>query len=176
MLSQVEEGSLRHDVQVVYGADLPTLKHGSGFATDSKDPYRWVVFTTARACGILTSNRCSTHPWNLNVMPTLSGSLLRHLSRKVSGLVAPWLYIGMLFSAFCWHNEDNYLYSINYMHWGGTKTWYAHVDLAEQTLQLRQLFGCTGMVYLAVRPKSSKKSCERALRYLCVAIVKLTAI
>lgn len=22
----------------------------------------------------------------------------------------PWLYIGMLFSSFCWHNEDNYLY------------------------------------------------------------------
>jgi histone demethylase JARID1 len=50
--------------------------------------------------------------------------LLRYLSVKVSGLVAPWLYIGMLFSAFCWHNEDNYLYSINYMHWGATKTWY----------------------------------------------------
>ena len=101
----VEEGSLRHDVQVVYGADLPTLTHGSGFATDPEDPY-------------------SKQPWNLNVMPTLAGSLLRHLSRKVSGLVAPWLYIGMLFSSFCWHNEDNYLYSINYMHWGATKTWY----------------------------------------------------
>jgi len=36
---------------------------------------------------------------------------------RLSGIVAPWLYFGMLYSSFCWHNEDNYLYSINYMHW-----------------------------------------------------------
>lgn len=64
-------------------------------------------------------------PWNLNNFPTVDGSLLQHVSPngEISGVSAPWVYVGMLFSSFCWHNEDNYLYSINYMHYGATKTW-----------------------------------------------------
>jgi histone demethylase JARID1 len=71
-------------------------------------------------------------------------------------MTVPWAYIGMLFSAFCWHNEDHYTYSVNYseqylvpispgswlilnaVYWGSTKTWYgipgAHAERFEETI------------------------------------------
>lgn len=36
----------------------------------------------------------------------------------------PWIYMGMLFASFCWHVEDLYMLSFNYMHEGSPKTWY----------------------------------------------------
>ena len=53
-------------------------------------------------------------PWNLNNLPRLGGehgSLLRHMPQDLPGVVAPWLYLGMIFSTFCWHFEDHFLYS-----------------------------------------------------------------
>eukprot|EP00037_Helgoeca_nana_P007096 m.64919 g.64919 ORF g.64919 m.64919 type:complete len:928 (-) comp17929_c0_seq1:228-3011(-) len=91
-------------VGVCYGSDVDTTKHGSGFPTDLDDPY-------------------SRFGWNLNVLPGLEGSILKHVS-GISGISMPWLYVGMLFSTFAWHNEDNYLYSINYHHFGAPKQWY----------------------------------------------------
>ncbi|CAM9913314.1 unnamed protein product, partial [Choristocarpus tenellus] len=62
--------------------------------------------------------------WNLNCLPTSDGSLLQYLGKQIEGVMVPWLYVGMAFSAFCWHNEDHYLYSINYHHAGSPKRWY----------------------------------------------------
>ena len=62
--------------------------------------------------------------WNLNNLPAWPGSVLRHFRVPVPGINVPWLYVGMLFSTFCWHNEDNYLASINVNHVGAPKQWY----------------------------------------------------
>ena len=84
------------------------LKYYSGFAPLERKP----------------DGRYVNEPWNLNMIPILPQSLFTHIKTDISGMMVPWLYIGMCFSAFCWHNEDHYTYSINYMHWGETKTWY----------------------------------------------------
>ncbi|KAJ4423793.1 hypothetical protein N0V82_001532 [Gnomoniopsis sp. IMI 355080] len=96
------------EVQVEYGADIHCTTHGSGFPTIERHP----------------NNPYSTDPWNLNVLPYHPESLFRHIKSDISGMTVPWVYVGMTFSTFCWHNEDHYAYSANYQHFGATKTWY----------------------------------------------------
>uniref|UniRef100_A0A9L0ISB8 [histone H3]-trimethyl-L-lysine(4) demethylase n=1 Tax=Equus asinus TaxID=9793 RepID=A0A9L0ISB8_EQUAS len=77
----------------------------------------------------------ATSGWNLNVMPVLDQSVLCHINADISGMKVPWLYVGMVFSAFCWHIEDHWSYSINYLHWGEPKTWYGVPSLAAEHLE-----------------------------------------
>ncbi|ODQ65886.1 hypothetical protein NADFUDRAFT_46486, partial [Nadsonia fulvescens var. elongata DSM 6958] len=98
--------SLNEPVTVDYGADIHSHEFGSGFPHVAHDPY----------------NRYAKDPWNLNVLPLTKKSLFRHIQTDISGMTVPWIYIGMMFSTFCWHSEDHYTYSINYQHWGDTKT------------------------------------------------------
>lgn len=62
--------------------------------------------------------------WNLNNLPKLSGSVLQYLGEDITGVMVPWIYIGMCYSTFCWHAEDHNFYSISYLHCGAPKTWY----------------------------------------------------
>lgn len=63
--------------------------------------------------------------WNMRVMARSPGSLLRYMPDEVPGVTSPMVYIGMLFSWFAWHVEDHELHSLNYLHTGAPKTWYA---------------------------------------------------
>ncbi|XP_017711432.1 PREDICTED: lysine-specific demethylase 5C-like [Rhinopithecus bieti] len=83
----------------------------------------------------LTQQEYATSGWNLNVMPVLDQSVLCHINADISGMKVPWLYVGMVFSAFCWHIEDHWSYSINYLHWGEPKTWYGVPSLAAEHLE-----------------------------------------
>jgi hypothetical protein len=47
----------------------------------------------------------SKDPWNLNNLPIAPDSLLRYIKSDISGMTVPWIYVGMAFSTFCWHNE-----------------------------------------------------------------------
>lgn len=108
--------SMDSNVTVEYGADLHSMDHGSGFPTqmalkqsgDENHYYKSYVESS----------------WNLNNIPVLEGSVLGYINADISGMKIPWMYVGMCFSTFCWHNEDHWSYSINYLHWGEPKTWY----------------------------------------------------
>jgi hypothetical protein len=67
--------------------------------------------------------------WLLHNINLKENSLLQFLKEdeksNISGLTLPWIYLGMIFSTFCWHVEDLYLYSLNYMHYGSPKIWYS---------------------------------------------------
>ncbi|KAI3713400.1 hypothetical protein L1987_71977 [Smallanthus sonchifolius] len=113
---EIVEGSVG-EVEVIYGSDLDTSVCGSGFprVNDQKpssiDVNEW--------------NEYCASPWNLNNLPKLQGSMLRAVHHNIAGVMVPWLYIGMLFSSFCWHFEDHCFYSMNYHHWGEPKCWYS---------------------------------------------------
>ncbi|GLT95109.1 hypothetical protein SLE2022_128110 [Rubroshorea leprosula] len=100
------------EIEVLYGADLETGAFGSGF------PKKW------GQGGFASNEKYIKSGWNLNNFPRLPGSVLSYESSDISGVLVPWLYIGMCFSSFCWHVEDHHLYSLNYMHWGAPKLWY----------------------------------------------------
>lgn len=87
----VDEGE--EELEVYYGADLDSRTVASGFKHTEELP---------------------APAWHLNKLPRQAGphpSLLRHMTEDVTGVNHPWLYIGMLFSSFCWHVEDHLLYS-----------------------------------------------------------------
>lgn len=53
-----------------------------------------------------------TSGWNLNNLARLPGSVLCFEGSDISGVLVPWLYVGMCFSSFCWvsiHHCDCYL-------------------------------------------------------------------
>ncbi|KAF6162208.1 hypothetical protein GIB67_008337 [Kingdonia uniflora] len=113
---EIVEGSVG-EVEVMYGSDLDTSLYGSGFPRVS-DP-------RPSSIEVESWNEYCASPWNLNNLPKLQGSMLRTVHDNIEGVMVPWLYMGMLFSSFCWHFEDHCFYSMNYLHWGEPKCWYS---------------------------------------------------
>ncbi|KAF5742549.1 hypothetical protein HS088_TW09G00599 [Tripterygium wilfordii] len=69
--------------------------------------------------------KLSNSPWNLQVIARSPGSITRFMPDDIPGVTSPMVYIGMLFSWFAWHVEDHELHSMNFLHTGSPKTWYA---------------------------------------------------
>lgn len=140
-------------LEVEYGSDIDSGSLGSGFprADDYMKSIKVLVRrmrilsarkgatpTQKKLCELFSRGLDEMEPaaveellkkyalddWNLNNLPKMSGSVLKHLDEDIKGVMVPWIYIGMCFSTFCWHVEDHNFFSISYLHRGAPKTWY----------------------------------------------------
>lgn len=84
--------------QVLYGADVETGKYRSGFPMAKP--------------GAESTSAYEKSGWNLNNIARFPGSMLSFEEGDISGVLVPWLYIGMCFSSFCWVSDRGLFVSI----------------------------------------------------------------
>jgi len=131
-------------LEVEYGNDIDTTEYWSGFPLSERG--RSLNGTKSKLKSSLPEPKFGTEDfyketwWNLNNIPSCPDSILRHVKVGINGINVPWLYFGSLFSTFCWHNEDNYLYSINYHHKGSPKQWYGVPGTRKDAEGLERVF------------------------------------
>ncbi|XP_063748022.1 lysine-specific demethylase 4B [Eleginops maclovinus] len=63
--------------------------------------------------------------WNIGHLNTLLDMVEQECGIVIEGVNTPYMYFGMWKTTFAWHTEDMDLYSINYLHFGQSKSWYA---------------------------------------------------
>jgi hypothetical protein len=123
---EIVEGQ-EQEVDVEYGNDVDTTEVGSGFPISDRGRSVNSPNFLVKDSPELPEPKFGTEEyyketyWNLNNIPNSKNSVLRHVKVGINGINVPWLYFGCLFSTFCWHNEDNHMYSINYHHRGAPK-------------------------------------------------------
>lgn len=77
-------------------------------------------------------------------------------SGGIPGVTTPYLYFGMWASVFCAHTEDMNLLSINYLHAGAPKVWYA-VPAGEDSQRFEHL--------MEANYQHARKDCPEYLRH-----------
>ncbi|XP_058401363.1 lysine-specific demethylase 4D-like [Diceros bicornis minor] len=107
----------------------------------------------------------NTKEWNLGHLGTIQDLLEQECGVVIQGVNTPYLYFGMWKTTFAWHTEDMDLYSINYLHFGEPKTWYAVPPEHGQRLErlARELF------------PGSSRGCEAFMRHK-VALISPTVL
>jgi hypothetical protein len=108
----------------LYGADM----EGTLFNDVDMDGLGWKISQLSSCLNLLLSDQPDDHEGG------------------IPGVTTPYLYFGMWASVFCAHTEDMNLLSINYLHAGAPKIWYA-VAAGGDAQRLEQL--CEGLYHQA---------------------------
>lgn len=72
----------------------------------------------------ISSSIQGVHEWNIGHLNTLLDMVEQECGIVIEGVNTPYLYFGMWKTTFAWHTEDMDLYSINYLHFGQSKSWW----------------------------------------------------
>ncbi|XP_052775093.1 uncharacterized protein LOC128213442 isoform X2 [Mya arenaria] len=121
--------------KAIHVKDFEKLANGERFKTpkhfdyDELDRKYWknITFVNpmygADISGTLTDPEQQS--WNINKLGSILDFVGADYGIKIEGVNTAYLYFGMWKTTFAWHTEDMDLYSINYIHFGAPKTWYA---------------------------------------------------
>ena len=105
-----------------YGADTQGM-------LQCQDSVAWLIYKI----GSLFTDE--TTAWNVAHLPSTLSRLLPSSDQGLPGVNTPYLYFGMWRATFSWHVEDMDLFSINYIHFGAPKFWYAMPQGRAQALE-----------------------------------------
>ena len=73
--------------------------------------------------GSITDPSCNS--WNIERLGSILDFVNKDYGIEISGVNTAYLYFGSWKTSFAWHTEDMDLHSINYLHSGAPKFWYA---------------------------------------------------
>ncbi|GLT93224.1 hypothetical protein SLE2022_110250 [Rubroshorea leprosula] len=121
---EIKDASMKNDTKTCLKVPGSSTTSSTTESNEDSHPRRRNVHATNDVEGT-AGWKLSNSPWNLQVIPGSPGSLTRFMPDDIPGVTSPMVYIGMLFSWFAWHVEDHELHSLNFLHTGSSKTWYA---------------------------------------------------
>lgn len=108
-------------------ANKPELVAPSGLNDEELEQEYWasVNKTTPLYGAGVGASLMEGDVWNFNELGTILDHVQEDYGISIEGVNTPFLYFGMWKTSFAWHSEDVDLYSLNMLHFGSPKTWYA---------------------------------------------------